>query len=185
MQKTLLISLVGVMFVLGVGFGYYLTPEYAVLKSVPAHNGLGNPDKFLNLRFINGMIAHHMSAIDMLENVKKNSKRPELLELADVVIKLDTGGIEMLYKLKEEMYGDKRKVTKFNPFQLGTNDEQFDLRFLNAMIIHHDEAIANSKEALSKSYDANILNTANSAINILSPNKEQLKKWREEWYGVK
>jgi uncharacterized protein (DUF305 family) len=185
MQKTLLISLIGVAFVLGVGFGYYFTPEYAALKSAPAHNGLGNPDKFLNLRFINGMIAHHMSAIDILENVKKNSNRPELLGLANVVIKLDTEGIAKLYQLKNEMYGDTRKVTKFNAFQLGVKDEKFDLRFLNAMIIHHDEAIMNSKEALTKSYDANILNTANEVINLLSGNKEQLIKWRQDWYNIK
>lgn len=184
MQKTLTISLVGVALVIGIGFGYYFTPEYSALKSAPSHNGLGNPDKFLNLRFINGMIAHHMSAIDMLGNVKNNSQRKELLDLADAVIEIDTKGIEDLYKLKEEMYGDKRKITKFNPFRLGQADEKFDLRFLNAMIIHHDEAIMNSKDALAKSYDANILNTANDVINLLSSNKEQLKTWRKEWYNI-
>jgi uncharacterized protein (DUF305 family) len=101
-----------------------------------------------------------------------------------VVIKLDTEGIVKLYQLKKEMYGDNRKITKFNAFQLGEKDAKFDLRFLNAMIIHHDEAITNSREALTKSYDANILNTADDVINLLSANKEQLKKWRQDWYNV-
>ncbi len=184
MQKTLAAALILSAFFLGAGFGYMFTPEYAALRSVPTHDDLGRPDKFLDLRFINGMIAHHMSAIDMLEQVKKNSKRQELLSLAETIIKLDTDDIAKLYELKEEKYGDTRKIRRFTPFQLGKADDKFDLRFLNAMIIHHDEAIMNSMEAMTKSYDSNILNAANRAINLLSTNKKQLQEWRMEWYNV-
>lgn len=186
MSKSLVGSIVIVMFVLGIGFGYVLTPEYSAYKINPVHGeGLGKPDKYLNLRFINGMIAHHLSAIYMLDQVKKESKRSELQGLAEAIIKMDTQGIKDLYALKAAMYGDSRLVTSFSHVELGSSDENFDLRFLNAMIIHHEEAIAVSKEAMAKSTNKEILGTAGAVNNILSENLKQLESWREAWYGVK
>jgi len=186
MPKILSISLIAIAFVLGTGFGYVFTPEYSAYGINADHkNGLGEPDKYLNLRYINGMIAHHLSAIYMLEQVKKESQRPELQGLADVVIELDTNGIEELYAFKKEMYGDTRKVKNFNKVDLAGADERFDLRFLNAMIIHHMEAIDSSREAMIKSSDKKILETAFAVDNLLSENMMQLEEWREGWYAVK
>lgn len=186
MSKSFAISLIIVFLVLGIGLGYVLTPEYSAYNISPKHGeGLGKPDKYLNLRFINGMIAHHKSAIYMLKQVKKESKRAELQGLADVVIALDTKGIEDLYDLKKELYKDSREVKNFSKSELGSFDEKFDLRFLNAMIIHHDEAITASREALGKSTNKNIIETAGAVDKLLSENIIQLKEWREEWYEVK
>lgn len=186
MSKALSISLIIVAFVSGIGVGYTLTPEYSAYKINPVHGeGLGKPDKYLNLRFTNGMIAHHMSAIYMLEQVRKESQRSELTGLAEVVIKLDTQGIKDLYALKARQYGDQRPVKNFNQVALGAADGNFDLRFLNAMVIHHEEAIAASKEALVKSTDKEVLETAGAVNNLLSENLKQLLSWREAWYGVK
>jgi len=185
MNKYLVMSLMIVIFILGVAFGYYLTPEYANLKSLASHDGLGKADKYLDLRFINGLIAHHKSAIFMLEQVKKNSDRKELLGLADAIIVLDTKGIESLYLLKKEMFEDTREISKFNKVNFGSKDKNFDLRFLNAMIIHHDEAISVSKELLSKSFNDKSINLANDVIELLSGNLAQLKTWRLDWYNVK
>lgn len=185
MIKYLSGSLIIAAFILGVGFGYYLTPEYANLKSISSHDGLGKPDKYLDLRFINSMIAHHNNAIYMLKQVKNNSKRDELKELADLIIDLDSKGIVSLYALKKQQYGDAREIKKFNRINLGQADADFDLRFLNAMIIHHEEAIATSKELLSKSYNSKNIQLAHDVIKLLSDNLLTLKEWRINWYDVK
>lgn len=186
MSKTLSVSIVIVALILGIGLGYALTPEYSAYSINPKHGeGLGKADKYLNLRFINGMIAHHKSAIYMLEQVQKESKKTELQDLAKIVIALDTQGIKNLYALKKEMYNDSREVKNFTKTELGFADKNFELRFLNAMIIHHEEAIASSREALGKSTNESILETAGAVDQLLSENLKQLKSWREEWYSVK
>jgi uncharacterized protein (DUF305 family) len=185
MQKTLIYSLLIVLFISGVGVGYTLTPQYFAYETTPNHEGLGKPDKYLNLRFINGTIAHHMSAIYMLEQVKKESKRKEVLDLADVVIAKDTQGIKELYALKVKLYGDDRIVKKFDKVELSSYDQNFDLRFLNAMIVHHEEAISSSFEARGKSSDKDILVLADIIIQELSENKTVLEGWRSDWYNIK
>lgn len=186
MSKTLTTSIAIVTLILGIGLGYTLTPEYSAYQINPKHGeGLGKPDKYLNLRFINGMIAHHLSAIYMLEQVQKESGRTELQGLAEAVIKMDTQGIKDLYALKQSIYGDSREVKNFTKTELGVADKNFDLRFLNAMIIHHEEAIASSREALGKSTNESILETAGAVDQILSGNLKQLNSWREDWYGIK
>lgn len=185
MNKFLFGGLLIVVFTLGIGFGYYLTPEYANLKSIAAHEGLGKADKYLDLRYINGMIAHHKNAIFMLNQVKNNSKRDELIKLADFIIDLDTKGIASLYVMKKGLYQDSREINRFTKINLGEGDQNFDLRFLNAFIIHHEEAIATSKELLGKSSNTQTIQLANDVIKLLSDNLILLKEWRLNWYNVK
>lgn len=50
----------------------------------------------LDQAFISGMIGHHAGAVEMAEHIKEMSKRPELLELADAIIKAQTTEISLL-----------------------------------------------------------------------------------------
>jgi uncharacterized protein (DUF305 family) len=46
--------------------------------------------------FLAEMIAHHQGAVVMAEEVLKNSKRPELIKLANDIVKAQTGEITMM-----------------------------------------------------------------------------------------
>lgn len=188
MNNNLVVSMIVVAFILGLGGGYVLTPEYANMSS-ERQSGmmemeLGKPDRFIDQRYLNGMIAHHQSAIFMLEQAQEKSTRPEIQNLADAIIEVDTKDIEKLYSYKQEWYGDSSKVTDFREVNLGDGDDKFDLRLLNALLIHHDEAIAQAMEIQSKSTRTETLNIASNVINTLSANADQLRAWRKEWYGI-
>lgn len=187
MSKSLAISLIIVFFIIGIGVGYTLTPEYTPFAQASGTHAkdLGKADRYLDLRYINGMIAHHMSAIDLLTQVKANSKRAELLGLVEPVITADTKGIADLYAWKHDWYNNNRKITQFQKVNLGKTDDKFDLRFLNAMIAHHEEAINTSKEMLTKSSRSEMLDLANGVITTLSSKLVLLKAWREQWYSIK
>ncbi len=185
MNKHLVVGVVIVSLLVGIGIGYALTPEYAVMRSDKA-NGmveLGAADRYVDLRYTDNMIAHHQAAIYLLDQVKKQSKRPELLSLADTVIPADTKDIETLYGYKKEWYNNAKKVTIYQKIQLGSADDTFDLRFLNSMIEHHEEAIASAKEIRTKSARNEILSLADSVIQTLGKSRDQLVNWRTEWYG--
>lgn len=186
MSKELISSLVVISFTLGLGTGFVLSPEYAVRMSEKQSMSmeLGRTDKFVDQRFIDGVIAHHLNAIYMAKQALENSKRQEIKDLAKEIIAVDEKNIEELYDWKKDWYGNTRQITNYEKINLGTSDENFDLRFLNALIAHHEDAIIVSKEIRTKSNRSEILNLADAIITNLSKGVVGLSKWRSEWYQV-
>lgn len=88
MSKELLFSAVIISFILGLGSGFVLSPEYAVRMSEKQSMSmeLGRADKFIDMRFIDGVIAHHLNAIYMAQQALKNSKRQEIKDLAQEIM---------------------------------------------------------------------------------------------------
>jgi len=64
---------------------------------------------------------------------------------------------------------------------LGTADAEFDLRFMNAMIEHHEGAITMAKDALSKSAP-NLKQLAQDIATSQQSEISQMKQWRQAWY---
>ncbi|HYD34645.1 MAG TPA: DUF305 domain-containing protein [Vitreimonas sp.] len=187
MSKSLLITTSLVVFFLGMGVGYALTPEYAMMRAdrqAPMME-LGQADRYLDLRYIDGMIAHHLSAIHMLEQAQQQTQRPEIKDLATAVIAADKAGIDQLYAYKKEWYNNTRQVTRYQKINLGSNDGKFELRLLNALLEHHAEAITVAQDVRTKSHRTEVLNVADEVISTLTANATQLKTWREAWYGIK
>ncbi len=185
-SPELTISLLIIAFLIGTMVGFAFTPEYVVMKDEEKEEmmELGNADRYLDLRYVDGLIAHHLSAIDMSEQALLHSKRLEIRSLGETIIELDSKGIEQLYQYKKEWFDNTREIKQFQKVYLGEPDEKFDLRFLNSMMTHHEQAIAMAQEVKTKSQRTEVLNIADEVLSILSPNLEQLKAWRKEWYGV-
>jgi uncharacterized protein (DUF305 family) len=184
MSKTLTLSVVVVSFILGLGTGFILSPEYANKMDVKknAMVELGRADRFVDLRYIDGVIAHHQNAIFMAKQAVVNSKRQEVQKLATDIIQADEKSISELYQWKKDWYNNTREVVDFEKINLGNYDENFDLRFLNALIAHHDEAIETAGEIRTKSGRNEILNLADTIIQSLTASKETLLDWRSSWY---
>lgn len=186
MSKEQILSLVVISFILGLGSGFVLSPEYTVRMSEKQSMSmeLGRVDKFIDMRFIDGVIAHHLNAIHMAQQALKNSKRQEIKDLAQEIIAVDEKSIQELYSWKKSWFNNTRQITDYEKINLGPSDESFDLRFLNALIAHHEDAIMVSKEIRTKSSRSEILNLADTIINGLSKGIVDLSKWRTEWYQI-
>jgi uncharacterized protein (DUF305 family) len=185
-KNTTALSVIFISLIVGVMIGYYFSPEYQMTKKnrVMMQMELGRADYFIDLRYINGMIAHHQSAIYLLRQAQQHSQRSEVQSLADSVISADEKDIEVLYQTKKEIYNNTKPVTLFTKIELGENNETFDLRLLNALIEHHAEAIEKAKEVRTKSTRTATLDRADTVIQSLSTGRTQLEAWRKEWYGI-
>lgn len=185
MSKTLQSSLFLIIFLSGMGVGYFLTPEYQAqdAKMKKTHE-LGQADQWVDLRYTDNMIAHHLAAIYLLEQALAKTDRPEIKDLATAVIAADKLGIEKLYANKQAWYGNNRQIVEFNKVNLGDKDDKFDLRLLNALLIHHEEAINAAMEISTKSVRTEVLNLADGVNQSLTENSKQLKTWRKDWYGI-
>jgi uncharacterized protein (DUF305 family) len=163
---------------------------------------LGLADANYDLRFIDAMIPHHQGAIVMAKEAQQKSQRPEIKKLADEIISAQNQEITQMQKWRKAWYPKASdKAMAYDPqtgtmvemsFQqtqammmnmdLGAADGEFDLRFINAMIPHHEAAVVMAKDALQKSQRGEIKNLAQAIIKAQDTEINQMKQWRQAWY---
>jgi uncharacterized protein (DUF305 family) len=167
------------------------------------HNmDLGAADANYDLRFIDGMIPHHEGAVVMAKEALNKSKRPEILKLANEIIKAQDKEIKELKQWRKGWYPQAPKEAQawhtemkhtmaMSPEQmkmmrmdmdLGAADAEFDLRFINAMIPHHEGAVMMAKDALNKSKRVEIKKLATAIISSQEAEIKQMQQWRQTWY---
>ena len=66
---------------------------------------------------------------------------------------------------------------------LGAAGSQFDLRFINAMIPHHEGAVTMAEDALKKSQRPEVKQLAREIITSQQKEIAQMKQWRKAWYN--
>jgi uncharacterized protein (DUF305 family) len=177
-------GLVAIGIILGVAFGYYLTPEYKVSMFEKDTMSLGQADRTFDLRYINEMISHHRGAMLLAEQLGKNTTRPEMKSLSQNIINDEPKAIAELYAWKKDWYGDTKSVRDPIVANLGPAGDTFDLRFLNAIIAHHESGIIMTKETRLKSSRAEILDNVNAVEAFLSNGLQILKGLRSTWYNI-
>ena len=183
-NSFLTISLIIIFTIIGIGFGYYLTPEYKLSMYEKTTMDLGPTDRWLDLRYINTMIAHHRGAMLMAEKAAFQTKKQEMKDLTAEILKNEPIAIDELYKWKKDWYNDSRKVTDPIVSNFGSYDDKYDLRFLNALIAHHQTGILMTKEIKLKSSRSEVLNNADAVENFLNDGIKMLSEWRKNWYQI-
>jgi uncharacterized protein (DUF305 family) len=164
---------------------------------------LGLADANYDLRFIDGMRLHHRGAIEMAQEAEQKSKRPEIKTLArNIIIAQNREENELLRKWRKNWYpqasaepviygGEGKSVVPMSKEQqqsmkmvedLGSADSEFDLRFMNAMIVHHEGAVDMAKDALNKSKRPEVKKLSQEIINSQQKEIDQMKQWRKNWY---
>jgi uncharacterized protein (DUF305 family) len=66
---------------------------------------------------------------------------------------------------------------------LGKKDPDFEKRFIDLMIPHHEGAVLMAKQALKEANRPELKKMSEDIIAAQEKEIEQLKKWRREWYG--
>lgn len=185
MKLPLVISLMNVSSIIGLAAGYYISPTYQQTMYVKQDMELGQADRFVDLRYINQMADHHRGAILLASQIAEKTQKPELKVLAADIQKNEPVLIEELYQWKRDWYNDNRKVTDPIVANLGESDQKVDLRFLNALIAHHEVGIEMTQEIRSKSSKKEVLDNADGVELFLKGSLTTLMAWREQWFNVK
>lgn len=183
-STTLAISLMIVTSIIGITVGYAITPEYKSSMYDKTVMDLGRPDRALDLRYINAMISHHRGAMLLAEQASTQTQRTEMKDLSAMILKDEPKAIDELYAWKEDWYKDTRKVKDPVVSNLGTYDEKFDLRFLNALVAHHEAGLMMTDEVKTKSSRTEILNNADAVDTFLTTTLKVFKDWRMSWYNI-
>ncbi len=164
---------------------------------------LGMADANYDLRFIDAMSMHHQGAVVMAKEALAKSTRPEIKQLANNIIQSQTKEINQMKQWRSAWYpqasqqpvaygGANKSIMPMSAKQqenmmmsqdLGTADDQFDLRFLNAMIPHHEGALVMAKDASSKSTRPEIKQLNQSILASQQAEITQMQQWRKARYN--
>jgi uncharacterized protein (DUF305 family) len=164
---------------------------------------LGPADASLDLRFIDAMTPHHQGAVEMAKEAQQKSKRPEIQKLATNIIQAQNKELAQMKQWRTAWYpkaGDtpmaynaqmghmmamspEQKKGMMMSQDLGAADADFDRRFINAMIPHHEGAVTMAKEVLGKTKRPEIKQMAKAIITSQQSEIKQMKDWRKAWYG--
>lgn len=163
---------------------------------------LGPADASFDLRFIDAMIPHHQGAVEMAKQAQEKSKRPEIKKLANNIINSQNQEITQMKQWRQawypnagakpmahnsrmghmmEMSSEQMKDMMMKQ-DLGAGDAKFDLRFINAMIPHHQAAVTMAQDALKKSQRPEIKKLAQDIIKAQDTEINQMQQWRKAWY---
>jgi len=164
---------------------------------------LGPADATYDLRFIDAMVIHHQGAVLMAEAALEHSQRPEIRQLAEAIMAAQAEEIEQMQQWRQDWYpdaspepvmyhaamnhdmamSDEMAAAMRMDVDLGKADDEFDLRFLQAMTPHHEGALVMAKEAQAKSTRPEMQTLAEAILTSQQAEIDQMQQWRKDWYG--
>lgn len=142
-------------------------------------------DQPFDLRFIDGMIMHHQGAIAMAKEAQTEATKQEIKDLADAIIAAQEAEIAQMQEWRQAWYPDAA-ATEGMGMDMGTmavaaGDKLYDLRFIEAMIPHHEGAINMAKEAQTMAEHAEIKALAEDIISAQEAEITQMEEWQTAW----
>lgn len=162
--------------------------SHAAMQSAP--NAASAP---YDLQFIDTMIAHHQSAIDMANLAATNTNNAELKKFAVQISADQTREINQMKDWREKWYAGKPSALnmempgmadsmKMDMSKLNTaKDKNFDLAFIEMMIPHHEGAVTMSREAQQKAEHSEIKTLANEIIKAQESEIKLMQNWQGQW----
>lgn len=73
------------------------------------------------------------------------------------------------------------RMMNMGPMAVPAGDQPFDIRFIDAMIPHHESAIMMAQMAQQQAGKPEIKQLAAAIISAQTAEIEQMKQWRAEW----
>lgn len=142
--------------------------------------------------FLNDMIPHHQSAIEMARMAQKQAEHPEIKNLAGSIIADQQSEIALMAKLGSQIKGgDAKSTLGMNMHAMGMdmnmgalmNARPFDRAFIDDMVPHHRGAVEMAKMELAQGKSPQARALAQRIIDSQSKEIGEMNQWRTRWYG--
>ncbi|MEN3369805.1 MAG: hypothetical protein V7609_1948 [Verrucomicrobiota bacterium] len=143
--------------------------------------------------FLEQMIQHHRSGVDMAKLVSDHTKRAELRQFADKMsvaqqqeIEKMTGWLKEWFKAspKAVANADADKEMKMHmPMLSEKRDADFDKAFLQMMPQHHHMAVEMAEQVEKKGTHPELKELAAKMAKDQQEEIKQLKSWAQSWFG--
>ena len=198
-KQTNLIIIGLLILVVGVGGGYLVSNQQspaAGTHMMPGGSAMGDGMMGSNIDqgFIQQMIPHHEGAIAMAKIALERSKRPEMITLANNIIKAQEKEIADMKGWYQSWYGTAVPASTGMGMHMGgmTGDPavlksisaaDFDREFINEMIPHHEMAVMMAQMLAAGTSRPEMKQLANNIITSQSSEIQMMQGWLKSWYG--
>lgn len=140
-------------------------------------------------RFIDSMIMHHQGAIAMAQTAQAEAEHPELKTMADAIITAQAAEIKQMQAWRTAWFpnapASQGLEMGMGAMQIAEEPSKpFDLRFIEAMIPHHQSAIDMANLALTKTEHAEIKTLAANIIQAQTAEIAQMQTWKAAWFKL-
>ena len=148
---------------------------------------IGDSNQSFDLLVIDSMIMHHQGAIDMAKEAQTQAEHAELKQMANDIIKAQAAEIKQMQAWRTAWYPDAAQTQGLG-MEMGTMmiaddaSQPFDLRFIEAMIPHHQSAIDMAKMAQTKAEHTEIKTLAGTIIEAQQKEIAQMNGWKAAWF---
>jgi uncharacterized protein (DUF305 family) len=177
-------------------------------ESTPPSTGAGSSGAGVasdfDRAFIDMMVPHHQAAVEMARIAQERGEHPELIQLADEIVAAQEGEIAQLKEWRQAWFGSADTPPMdampmlpgmdMEGHDMGTTTmdmtmdidalrtaEPFDQAFIEAMIPHHESAIAAAELALDQAGSPEIKSLAEEIIDAQRREIDQMQTWLESW----
>ena len=166
-------------------------------------NGAGGMMGNVDRHFIEAMIPHHQTAVDMADLALQKAQHPEVKTLAAAIKQAQTAEIAQMRTWYRQWYGTDVPATSssgMGSMMTGgmmngcsgmrgdvsdlRNAADFDKAFLEQMIPHHEMALMMSNMVLAQGARPELQTLARSIISSQTAEITQMRGWYEQWYGT-
>jgi uncharacterized protein (DUF305 family) len=146
---------------------------------------LGPDDGEFELRFLDAMILHHQGTVEMAQESLQRSQREDIRQLSQEMIEGYRDDIAQMQAWRSQWYADapqspqmydpqRSQTVEMNDgmismltmeMDLAEGDNNYDQRYVNAMIAHHEGALDMARQVLENSDRPDIEAFANGLID--------------------
>lgn len=151
-------------------------------------HGAHSSDVPYDAAFLDAMIVHHEGAVVMANQALAEATRPEILALAEAIIQTQEAELDQMRAWRSEWFGElattEGMAMEMGPMEVAAGSTPFEQRFIEAMIPHHEGAIAMARDALQNSERPELRLLAEAIISAQEAEIAQMRAWLQEWYGI-
>jgi uncharacterized protein (DUF305 family) len=153
----------------------------------------GLSGKDFEVKFMQEMIVHHQSAIDMAQLVPTHTKRAELITLSQNIITAQNKEITNMTTWLAQWYNEKPLTDSMSvPGMVNmmgemdklknAKDAAFDKQFLTMMIAHHQQAVNMANLIPSKTQRPELVHLGQDIVKTQTAEIQQMQGWQHQWF---
>ncbi len=136
--------------------------------------------------FLEQMVPHHESAVEMATMALEKSTRPQVRRLAQEIIDAQEGEIAQMREWHQQWYASDLQASGAMEMDMGALEEvtgpDFDRMFLRKMIAHHASAIMMADAVTIDPPRSEVATLAGEIIAAQSKEIGEMQQWREKWF---
>lgn len=194
---TMLVVVGAVALGAGVGVGAAIWAggdhEDDATATMASDGGMESMEALDEQAFLEMMVPHHRSAVEMATLALEKAKRPEIRTLARAIIAEQEGEIAQMESWHLAWFGEELVAAADSEHGMGhgamdigelesvTGDE-FDRAFLSMMIPHHASAIAMAESVMMGSPREEVMMLAEAIVASQAAEIGQMQTWRNQWF---